>query len=257
MRKKDYTGTRYGRLTAVSDTGKIKHTQAVWLFKCDCGAFVERRVASLTSSIRSGNTPGCPECVSRFRDITGQTFGKLTAIELLDRCNPANIIWLFECTCGARVARSAHNVSTTLKKGFTPSCGSLKCDARHRDEDALINQLVARYRKNAKAKNRLFALSVEECIALFRSNCHYCGVEPSQVMRHRVHRPGGRLNEETYTYNGIDRIDNEVGYIAGNVVACCGTCNHAKRDMTYDEFLTWVYRVHQHQVSYETAQHNS
>lgn len=46
-----------------------------------------------------------------------------------------------------------------------------------------------------------------------------------------------------YTYNGIDRVDNNKGYTITNSVPCCKDCNFAKRDMTHDEFIAWVTRV--------------
>ena len=47
-----------------------------------------------------------------------------------------------------------------------------------------------------------------------------------------------------YTYNGIDRIDNALGYVIGNVTSCCGTCNKAKATMGRIDFLDWVRRVY-------------
>lgn len=40
-------------------------------------------------------------------------------------------------------------------------------------------------------------------------------------------------------YNGIDRIDNAKGYTIENSVTCCKRCNFAKRNMSYDEFISW------------------
>ena len=37
-----------------------------------------------------------------------------------------------------------------------------------------------------------------------------------------------------YLYNGIDRIDNKLGYIKGNMTPCCKICNHAKHDLTFE-----------------------
>jgi hypothetical protein len=48
--------------------------------------------------------------------------------------------------------------------------------------------------------------------------------------------------------SGIDRVDNSKGYIPGNCVACCGTCNLAKRELTVDEFLTWAHRLVEFQM---------
>ena len=44
--------------------------------------------------------------------------------------------------------------------------------------------------------------------------------------------------------NGIDRINNSVGYTEKNSVPCCGTCNVAKGQMTLAEFKLWIARIH-------------
>ena len=46
-----------------------------------------------------------------------------------------------------------------------------------------------------------------------------------------------------FTYNGIDRVDNALGYTTGNVVPCCKQCNHAKSDMPYADFMAWIARL--------------
>jgi len=68
---------------------------------------------------------------------------------------------------------------------------------------------------------------------LTTSPCFYCGTPPSQ----RKRSPGQVGEHATYVYNGVDRVDNEVGYVAENCVPCCWRCNKAKGSMTQREFL--------------------
>jgi hypothetical protein len=81
------------------------------------------------------------------------------------------------------------------------------------------------YKSTAKLKGMPFLLSRERFNALLLSACEYCGGK------------GG----------GIDRVDNSLGYVEGNVVPCCQMCNLAKKDYTVDEFREWIDRVHAHQ----------
>jgi hypothetical protein len=90
-----------------------------------------------------------------------------------------------------------------------------------------IQQALAAYRFNAKHRKREWGLSDGEARVLFRLPCHYCGLPPG-------------------LRNGIDRKDNTQGYIAENCVACCKTCNYAKRGMSYAEFFAWIDRVAKH-----------
>ncbi len=43
---------------------------------------------------------------------------------------------------------------------------------------------------------------------------------------------------DNFFYNGIDRVNNEMGYEPLNVVPCCQECNFAKCKMSKDEFIT-------------------
>jgi len=38
-------------------------------------------------------------------------------------------------------------------------------------------------------------------------------------------------------YNGIDRVDNSIGYIISNCKSCCSTCNFMKKDLDLEIFL--------------------
>jgi len=84
------------------------------------------------------------------------------------------------------------------------------------------------YRANAnRTKDGLvlpFELEKEAFEKLVFSECYYCGAPPKPV-------------------NGIDRVDNRLGYLSGNVVSCCRRCNRAKDDMTVEEFLGWVEKL--------------
>lgn len=40
--------------------------------------------------------------------------------------------------------------------------------------------------------------------------------------------------------NGIDRVDNDKGYVPGNVSPCCWVCNIAKGTMSLDEWAEMV-----------------
>ena len=53
----------------------------------------------------------------KYDDITGEKFGRLTAVEPRDGRN-----WLFACDCGAMIEKRSSNV----KYGSTKSCGCLR-----------------------------------------------------------------------------------------------------------------------------------
>jgi hypothetical protein len=71
-----------------------------------------------------------------------------------------------------------------------------------------------------------------------KSNCNYCGIEPSNLFWKSYYN---------VNYNGIDRVDNLIGYEKHNLVSCCKTCNIAKNNNSEKDFLEWVKRVNKFQ----------
>lgn len=112
--------------------------------------------------------------------------------------------------------------------------------------EAIKNFVVHKYRKCAEQRGLEFALSGEQALKLFASNCFYCGAPPSNQQRRR-------RNDSGFTYSGIDRYDNTQGYTPENSVPCCRTCNFAKKDMTADEFIAWARRLVKHSESFELS----
>ncbi len=70
----------------------------------------------------------------------------------------------------------------------------------------------------------LFEIEFDEFVRLTKMKCYYCGVEPLQSFY-------------GYMYNGLDRIDNNEGYIEGNIISCCGHCNTMKGELSKIEFV--------------------
>lgn len=105
-----------------------------------------------------------------------------------------------------------------------------------RQPTALEIQLMRRYNRDATRRGVSFGLCVEEFSRIITSHCEYCGQPPTNEF-------GSSFKLK---YSGIDRVDNSVGYITGNCVPCCKTCNYAKASMKVHEFEDWVTRVYVH-----------
>lgn len=91
--------------------------------------------------------------------------------------------------------------------------------------------LYKNYKRNAENRGYSFDLSEEIFSTLINSQCFYCMVEPQQKY--------GKL-----IYNGIDRMDNSIGYSHQNCIACCGICNSAKSNMSLEDFSNWIMRLY-------------
>jgi len=97
--------------------------------------------------------------------------------------------------------------------------------------------VLSKYRGRAPKRGLVWELTDEQFIVLVSDSCHYCGASPDSVIR------PWRKSGVPFLYNGIDRKDNDVGYTTVNVVTCCKTCNFAKRNLTYREFVAYLHRI--------------
>lgn len=172
--------------------------------------------------------------MGKHRDITGIKFGKLTAIKRVDdgiSSGKSIQRWLFKCDCGNEKIIRKINV---INNGHT-SCG---CARFYKDRTRPnFNNLFTRYKKGAQARGLAFLITVEEFEFLTKQKCYYCDKIPSNQHSEE--------SEVPYVYNGLDRVNNDKGYIIDNIVPCCKNCNYAKRDFTQEEFLDMIKRIYQ------------
>ncbi len=115
-------GTRCGMLEVTEPTDLRKNGYTVWRCVCDCGGECLLDTRALQRGCRT-------DCGCRTRlppgavDLTGQRFGRLTALAPTDqRGYGGRIIWRCRCDCGADVPVSAGQ----LTGGYTKSCGCLE-----------------------------------------------------------------------------------------------------------------------------------
>lgn len=174
--------------------------------------------------------------------MIGQKFGRLTVIAVAKtRHNRA--FWVCQCDCG----KTAEAMGKSLRNGKKKSCGCLAKELSRERIPALAlsnmlppgeaarNLLYSTYKWHAAKRELEFILSKEEFADLTSRVCFYCGSEPKQLF-------GVNLNGQ-YTYNGIDRLENNKGYTPENSVPCCGTCNDMKRTRSVEDFIQACKRV--------------
>ena len=190
--------------------------------------------------------------MSKVRDLVGQSFGRLTVVERAgSRPYPGGARWRCRCSCGEEAVVDAVN----LRNG-TASCGCLKVEQNRRQWRKEMGRsgqsyLYASYRNSARSRGLLFELSREEFMAMAQLPCRYCGVLPARVVYNHlgIEQDPESIRHSSFMCNGIDRVDNERGYVTDNTVPCCETCNRAKRTMTAEQFLAWARRVVAHNSS--------
>lgn len=131
----DITGQKFGRLTAIKSVGFNKGGNTNWLFRCDCGIETEKRL----KFVLTGATKSCG-CLKKehTKDITGQKFGRLTAVKRIRVKGKS--MWLFNCDCG----NQKEALPAPVRNGHTTSCGCRQKECRN-------------HTKHGESKTRLFS----------------------------------------------------------------------------------------------------
>lgn len=172
-----------------------------------------------------------------FINRVGQKYGKLLVLEL-DRVENRETFWKCICNCGKTVVKRGAN----LIQGGTTSCGCLKFKYLEEGESG-FNKVYVDYKIGAKKRNLDFNLTKEQFKEINSKNCHYCKIEPLQSKTTGNTKCSNEAKDYgNYTYNGIDRKDNNLGYTLENSLPCCLICNRAKGNMSYQEFIDYIGR---------------
>lgn len=203
--------------------------------RCDCGTEYVRAITTIFKKTCLDNEY-CGKC-NKGSDLTGQRIGRLTVIRWIEPVAgsaEATGRWLCECACGNEVRAYAG----LLRNGDCRSCGCAKSGpaSGYAPGEGALGTLLADYRRGARDRNLTWDLSREEFARLTSLDCSYCGASPSRTVK------CGGGSSGTYTYNGIDRVDNKQGYTSSNCAPACLQCNRSKMDLPYDEWMTWAAR---------------
>ena len=176
---------------------------------------------------------------------TNQKFNKLTSIKYMftKKYSKHNYhyYWLFKCDCGKELITNKDSVL----KGLTTSCGCnrseisskifTKINLTKEVTKGLVatNRVFDSYKRAAEKRNYVFEINKEEFIKLTSSNCHYCNRIPEQ-------KSYNKPKTDYIIYNGLDRVDNNLGYTLDNTVTCCMHCNRAKMCLSKNQFLQLI-----------------
>jgi len=144
---------RFGRLVVLQLAGSNSNEKRLWRCVCDCGTEKVIVGASLTKGVsvscgcfRRERMAELAGARSYFRDLAGQRFGSLMAVERAGNKGPYTA-WRCDCDCGGSIVTSGRHLS----QGHTKSCGCLhpgptaRCspaDLRIPGEPAPVRRLI-------------------------------------------------------------------------------------------------------------------
>lgn len=104
--------------------------------------------------------------------------------------------------------------------------------------EASFRRVFRKYKYGAMKRKIDFDLDSNTFRVLAEKNCVYCGAKPTPP-NNKAH---DKLNG-AWEYNGLDRIDNNKGYIKGNVQPCCTKCNKLKSNLEEKDFLDHIQTI--------------
>jgi len=177
--------------------------------------------------------------------MLGRTFERWGIVSQAENNKHGQKMWLCHCSCGTERAVTGN----ALRRGGSKSCGCLQKEAASLTgranrgrfvktaREVISNEIFAAYVNRAAKRNREWGLTREEFDSLVQSRCFYCQSSPSE------HPKRTKRRDTQVGFNGIDRWDNNQGYIVGNVVSCCSVCNDMKGTMSGEDFIRQVSRI--------------
>lgn len=156
-------------------------------------------------------------------DLTGRRFGRLVVVS---RSPGGQVPWLCACDCGGtKVALSAN-----LRNGRTKSCG---CWSRGpgnpnwQGAGAIPLTYWSRVNKGASSRGYEVLVSLEDVAALYEAQRGRCALTDVPI----------GFGDSALAAASLDRIDNRLGYVPGNVQWVCADINQMKSDLAEDRFV--------------------
>lgn len=231
------SGTVFGNLTVI----EFSKEKQKYFCECFCGKSLHVRVRYL----RDGSISSCG-CIKKVKrdhrrfKLEGTKIGYWKVLTWEKDKKKYKV----ECVCGTVKLKPRLGL---LEKN-SRSCGCKSLDLRFKtkiEESTLEDRMISRYaaiyngyESSAKRKELLFEISLEYFMILAQQNCEYCGHSPRAFL---FTNKTQRLYGTDYTkYNGVDRVDNTIGYTKNNCVPCCKICNYAKRNMAHEDWNEWL-----------------
>lgn len=170
-------------------------------------------------------------------------YNKLTIVEeYRTRTKQGRSQRRFKCSCDC--GKSTDVEKAKVIGGITKSCGCIQEGMRRNlgkirmlpKFEASMNEVFSVYKKGARKRGFSFELSKEKFIEIITKECIYCGDRLTNLH-------DKESNNGNFSYTGIDRYDNSIGYTVDNSVPCCRVCNRIKTNMTTEQMYEHLNKI--------------
>lgn len=205
---RDYTGKRFGYLTALEVVGKNKYNINLWKCLCDCGNIKE--VPTNFLSIGSTKSCGCKQYkTGPRRDLSGDVYGNFTVLKYeYTKESNSMAYYLCQCSCGTQKVVSHGN----LRSGHSNSCGCLA--PRGKDHHNY---------QHGKSKTKVhtaWCKIKDRCLNPNNTDYHNyggAGITISEVFLEDFDLFYKEIGDAPSSKHSVDRIDHTKNYEPGNI----------------------------------------
>lgn len=144
------------------------------------------------------------------------------------------------------------NMITTMRKDAITNtnakvCINCKSNGVKPSTDVALNVFMSIYKTGAKNRGFDWDLTNKQFEKITKQNCYFCGSKP--IEQKSLERYYHESIKDRIKFNGIDRLDSNLGYTEDNCVPCCTMCNRMKLDYTENDFLNHISKILEHQNS--------
>lgn len=158
-----------------------------------------------------------------FTDLTGKRIGKLVVLSREPNVG-RRLRWKCQCDCGRTKVMWACNLHNKASK----SCGCewskpLQKNPSWRGHGEIGMRRYKEIKRGASERNHLFSISIQYLWKLFLEQSRQCALS--------------HLPLDIRTTASLDRIDNNRGYVNGNVQWVHKDINFMKQDLSQAEFI--------------------
>jgi len=171
----------------------------------------------------------------QFKNLEGQTFGRLTVISYAGKATSSRQMWNCLCSCGCKKLVAGKN----LLANRTQSCGCIKREAlvkRNKSEKSIAN--LTTHGKAATAEYKVWQAIFQRCCNPRNTHYRYYGARGIRVcdrwksfdnfFADMGHRPS--------KHHSIERLKNSKGYEPNN--CCWATRKEQQRNTRRTRMLT-------------------
>jgi hypothetical protein len=207
----DIVGERFGRLIVLSPAPRSKDNKTMWLCKCDCG----KQKEVIGGNLKNGTTKSCGcYCLD---------------IRKTNRFKPIRSIC--EICGNVFLNRRSHQLKTCSPKCHRERVTKKQKVYLYSNIEQYLNKLIHGRRFIAKKRGMEFSITRDYLLKLYHDQNGKCRAT-GQILKIPT-----EVDSKTPWTVSIDRIDNNKGYIKGNVQLVSQIYNLCKNIWSEDDVL--------------------